>query len=155
MKRSKEKIKHYLLSYVEGNCPSLALMIAYPTPPSSDRDASKLHPPPHLPPSPHTFHQVFVYVPEWWGGGWPYESKVSCLIVRVRLEVLSSLYTGIYVVWETIKIIFTEKICFGLWLQVLYKHGISAGILPSIPYAEILTYSFSTALLFHAVRNTS
>lgn len=34
--------------------------------------------------------------------------------------------------------------------EVLYKHGISAGILPSIPYAEILTYSFSTALLFHA-----
>lgn len=34
--------------------------------------------------------------------------------------------------------------------EVLYKHGISAGILPSIPYAEILAYSFSTALLFHA-----
>ena len=38
-------------------------------------------------------------------------------------------------------------------LQVVYKQGVSAGILPSIPYAEILTYSFSTALLFHAVRN--
>lgn len=36
--------------------------------------------------------------------------------------------------------------------QLLYKHGISAGILPSIPYAEILAYSFSTAFLFHAVR---
>ncbi|XP_020623319.1 transmembrane protein 135-like [Orbicella faveolata] len=34
--------------------------------------------------------------------------------------------------------------------EVLYKRGIAAGILPSIPYAEILTYSFSTAFLFHA-----
>ena len=38
-------------------------------------------------------------------------------------------------------------------LQVVYKQGVSAGILPSVPYAEIITYSFSTALLFHAVRN--
>ncbi|XP_067051516.1 transmembrane protein 135-like [Acropora muricata] len=34
--------------------------------------------------------------------------------------------------------------------EVLYKQGTSAGILPSIPHAVILTYSFSTALLFHA-----
>ena len=38
---------------------------------------------------------------------------------------------------------------------MLYKHGIAAGILPSIPYAEILTYTFSTAFLFHAVRKIS
>ncbi|KAL9969422.1 hypothetical protein ACROYT_G021639 [Oculina patagonica] len=34
--------------------------------------------------------------------------------------------------------------------EVLYKHGIAAGILPSVPYAEILTYTVSTAFLFHA-----
>ena len=37
-------------------------------------------------------------------------------------------------------------------LQIVYKQGVSAGVLPSIPYAEILTYTFSTAFLFHAVR---
>ncbi|CAH3016983.1 unnamed protein product [Porites evermanni] len=34
--------------------------------------------------------------------------------------------------------------------EIVYKQGVSAGVLPSIPYAEILTYTFSTAFLFHA-----
>lgn len=34
--------------------------------------------------------------------------------------------------------------------EVVYNQGVSAGILPSIPHAVILSYSFSTALLFHA-----
>lgn len=34
--------------------------------------------------------------------------------------------------------------------EIVYKQEVSAGVLPSVPYAEILTYTFSTAFLFHA-----
>ncbi|XP_068698772.1 transmembrane protein 135-like isoform X2 [Montipora foliosa] len=34
--------------------------------------------------------------------------------------------------------------------EVVYNQGTSAGIFPSIPHAVILTYSLSTALLFHS-----
>jgi len=55
--------------------------------------------------------------------------------------------------WSITHIFFNQgSKCPCTLLQVLYKRGIAAGILPSIPYAEILTYSFSTAFLFHAVR---
>jgi len=73
-------------------------------------------------------------------------------LLRKKRDEINALFAGglaglsmIFYKSSTIALYLASKIS-----EVVYKQGVSAGVLPAIPYAEILTYSFSTAFLFHA-----
>ena len=42
--------------------------------------------------------------------------------------------------------------CLLMCLQLLYYKGIERGVLPYIKFGEILVYTISTSIVFHAVR---